>query len=135
MFLLYTDPAFNSFCRKNDKGPDAASEIGIMTDLATKIMALGDVDIYSKPYESLVRSVRASAIVDQNWEPPSADAKFEYKWANTEVGQTEETFGPFGEAEMRGWYQADYFGPAGERVLVRPLGGAWGPWRDVLPDS
>jgi CD2 antigen cytoplasmic tail-binding protein 2 len=121
---------------KVDNAPaHSRTEIEQMTHLATGILALGDADIYSKTYESLVRSVRGSGAVDATWDPPSADLKFEYKWASPEDGQADETFGPFGEEEMRSWHKAEYFGPAGERVVVRPVGGIWASWDDVLPRS
>jgi len=105
------------------------SDIDLITHLASTLMSLGDTDIYSKEYEQLVRSVRASGQVDSSWEPPSADVKYEYKWA---VSDTGETFGPFSEEEMKAWYGAAYFGSVGEKVKVRPVGGSWGDWDDVI---
>lgn len=96
-------------------------------------MSLGDIEIYNKTYEQFLRAVRASGSVDPNWEPPST--KYEYKWAVPEganANGTSSVFGPFGEEEMRAWYEASYFGPTGEKVKVRPLGGDWGDWEDVL---
>ncbi|SJL00564.1 uncharacterized protein ARMOST_03877 [Armillaria ostoyae] len=115
-----------------DKKPSAPSDIELITHLASNIMTLGDVDIYSKTYEELVRTVRSSRFVDASWEPPSADKKYEYKWDAPGSGQTDQTFGPFGEEEMRSWYKALYFGAAGEKVKVREVGGEWKDWDDAL---
>ncbi|KAI0636973.1 hypothetical protein C8Q77DRAFT_1207115 [Trametes polyzona] len=115
-----------------DTTPKAPSEIDQITHLASTLMSLGDTDIYSKTYEELVRSVRASGKVDANWVPPSADVKYEYKWDVPEAGQTGEVFGPFSEEEMRAWYAASYFGASGEKVKVRKVGGEWGRWTDVV---
>lgn len=90
-------------------------------------MSLGETEIYSKTYEELVRSVRASGAVDATWVPPSADKQFEYKWVDGD-----ETFGPFSEQEMSSWQKASYFGVAGEKVAVREVGGDWGTWAQVL---
>lgn len=110
--------------------PPPVSEIDRITHLASTIMSLGDTDVYSKTYEQLVRSVRSSGLVEPNWDPPSADVKYEYKWAVVENDQ--ETFGPFSEDEMNAWYKAAYFGSIGEKVKVRPVGGNWGDWDDVI---
>ncbi|KAK7054770.1 hypothetical protein VNI00_003233 [Paramarasmius palmivorus] len=122
----------------NDMSVDKAAHkdptpIEQITHLASTIMSLGNADIYSTTYEELVRSVRRSGIVDDSWTPPSADKQYEYKWDVPGAGQTDETFGPFGEEEMRSWYKAAYFGPTGEKVKIREVGGDWGDWDDVLP--
>lgn len=119
---------------KKQKGKQASSstEVDTITHLASQLMALGDTDIYSRTYEELVRSVRSSKLVDSNWEPPSADVKYEYKWDVPGGGQPDQVFGPFGEEEMRSWYKASYFGPTGEKVKVRKVGGDWADWDDVL---
>lgn len=88
-----------------------------------------DTDIYSKTYEELVRSVRSSRSVPQDWDPPSADIKFEYRWA---LEPSDEIFGPFSEEEMRAWHKASYFGPVGEKVEVRQVEGDWLSWDDAL---
>lgn len=95
-------------------------------------MSLGDTDVYNKTYEELVRSVRSSATVEENWDPPSADIKYEYKWSTPDAGQTEDTFGPFGEEDIKSWYNAAYFGPAGEKIKIRRVGQDWGDWQDVV---
>ncbi|KIM58841.1 hypothetical protein SCLCIDRAFT_81458, partial [Scleroderma citrinum Foug A] len=107
------------------------SDIDLITHLASNLMSLGDVDIYSKTYEELVRSVRSSGEVPPDWMPPSADTKYEYKW-NVPEQESHDTFGPFGEEEMKGWFKASYFGQFGEKVKVRIIGGEWGDWDDVV---
>jgi len=107
------------------------TDIELITHLASNLMALGDTDIYSKTYEELVRDVRRSGIVNQNWEPPSADVKYEYKW-DIPGADSSQTFGPFSEEEMRAWFKASYFGPVGEKVKVRRTGGEWISWDDAL---
>ncbi|KAF9053798.1 hypothetical protein BDZ89DRAFT_976420 [Hymenopellis radicata] len=116
-----------------DKQHHALTDVERMTHIASNIMSLGDTDIYSKTYEELVRSVRSSGIVDANWEPPSADKKYEYKWDMPGAGQAGDVFGPFGEEEMDSWFKASYFGVTGEKVKVREVGGEWKDWNDVLP--
>lgn len=117
----------------SQKPKPAPSEIDFITHLASNLMSLGDTDIYSKTYEELVRAVRRAGKVGQDWQPPSADIKYEYKWdvpgASAEEGQV---FGPFSEEEMFGWHKAQYFGIAGEKVKVRKQGGEWGSWYDVV---
>lgn len=113
-----------------DKEAAPPTDIEIITDLASQLMSLGDADAYSKTYEEIVRHVRSSGDVEANWEPPSADVKYEYKWdkpGNTEV------FGPFSEDDMKTWYKAAYFGQYGELVNVRPVGSSeWGDWSDIV---
>ena len=111
----------------------APSDIDHITHLASTLMSLGDVDIYSKTYEELVRSIRRAGNVPEDWQPPSADVKYEYKWAVPEAGDADQVFGPFGEEEMQAWYGAAYFGSVGEKVKVRRVGGEWGNWSDVVP--
>ena len=95
-------------------------------------MSLGETDIYSKTFEELVRNVRSSGIVQVSWEPPSADIRYEYKWDVPNTAQSGDAFGPFSEEEMKGWMRASYFGPSGEKVKVRQIGGEWGDWDDVI---
>ena len=115
-----------------DKSHNGPTDIEQITHLASSLMSLGDTDIYSKTYEEIVRSVRSSGKVEPSWEPPSADIKYEYKWSSPAAGQTTETFGPFGEEELKSWFNALYFGPAGEKVYVRSVGGEWGSWEEVV---
>jgi CD2 antigen cytoplasmic tail-binding protein 2 len=114
-----------------DKTGTAPSEIEHITHLASTIMSLGDTDIYSKTYEELVRIVRSSGAVNASWEPKSADIKYEYRWDIPGVGNAD-SFGPYGEEEMKAWYKASYFGPSGEKIKVRPVGGQWADWTDVI---
>ena len=108
------------------------TEIDHITHLASTLMSLGDTDIYSRTYEELVRSVRASGKVDKDWMPPSADVKYEYKWDVPEAGEADQVFGPFSEEDMQAWYAAAYFGAAGEKVKVRKVGGDWGSWSETV---
>lgn len=115
-----------------DKQPHTPTDIEAITELASKLMSLGDVDVYSKTYEELVRHVRTAGNVESNWEPPSADVKYEYRWEKPGSGQTDQVFGPFSEEDMKSWFKAAYFGTHGEQVKVRPVGGEWGDWDDVI---
>ena len=96
-------------------------------------MSLGDTDVYNRTYEELVLRVRSSGVVDQGWDPPSADIKYQYKWTSPETGQSDEIFGPFVEEEVKSWYNALYFGPSGEKIKIRRAGNQeWGDWDDVV---
>ncbi|KZT28428.1 hypothetical protein NEOLEDRAFT_1129198 [Neolentinus lepideus HHB14362 ss-1] len=117
-----------------DESTRQPTDIERVTELASRLMSLGDIDIYSKTWEEIVRAVRSSGAVEQSWDPPSADnVKYEFKWdvpdATAQEGQV---FGPYGEDEMRMWYKASYFGPAGEKVKVRRVGDQWDSWDGVL---
>ena len=105
-----------------------------ITSLASELMSLGDTEVYSKSYEHFLRSVRSVGNVEPDWVPPTT--RYEYKWdvpgAITAEGGAEQTFGPFGEEELKAWYDAQYFGAAGEKVKVRVVGGEWGTWEDVV---
>jgi CD2 antigen cytoplasmic tail-binding protein 2 len=107
----------------------ALPEIEQITQLASTLMTF-DVDIYSKTYEEIVRSVRASGKMPQSWTPPSADVSYEYKW--DVEGAPSDIFGPYSEEEMQAWFSAAYFGEAGEKVQVRKSGGEWGSWDDIV---
>ena len=112
------------------------SQIDHITSLASTLLSLGDVDIYNKTYEHLLRSVRSKGDVEADWEPESANPKFEYKWdipqASDKPGE-EKTYGPYGEADMKAWFGAQYFGATGEKVKVRRVGQKeWGSWEDVM---
>ncbi|KAI0065410.1 hypothetical protein BV25DRAFT_1913465 [Artomyces pyxidatus] len=114
-----------------DKPIPETSAIDQLTHLASTLMSLGDTDIYSRTYEELVRSVRSAGKVEPSWIPPSADVKYEYRWdVAGSTGQDGEVFGPFGEDEMKTWFNASYFGVAGENVKVRVVGGDWMAWDD-----
>ena len=115
-----------------DKSHTGPTNIERITHLASSLMSLGDTDIYSRTYEEIVRSVRSSGKVEPSWDPPSADIKYEYKWSSPVAGQTTETFGPFGEEELKSWFNASYFGRTGEKVQVRRVNGEWGSWEEVV---
>ncbi|KAF8503468.1 hypothetical protein F5888DRAFT_1862783 [Russula emetica] len=116
-----------------DKRPNSVSDVEHLTHLASTLLSLGDTDIYSRTYEELVRSVRSAGNVDRSWVPPSADVKYEYKWdVPDSTGGQGQVFGPYNQEEMQSWYKASYFGPTGEKVKVRPVGGDWGVWSDSL---
>ncbi|KAK7467213.1 hypothetical protein VKT23_004271 [Stygiomarasmius scandens] len=116
---------------KSATGKTAAnSDVERITHLASNLMSLGDTDIYSKTYEEFVRSVRSSGTVDESWVPPSADKSYEYRWDIP--GAPEQVFGPYGEEEMRSWYNASYFGPTGEKVKVRLVDEDWKDWDEIL---
>ncbi|CCM04597.1 uncharacterized protein FIBRA_06779 [Fibroporia radiculosa] len=118
---------------KSEQISKAPSEIDRITHLASTLMSLGDTDIYSRTYEEFVRSIRSSGKVDPSWVPPSADIKYEYKWAVPgAAGQEPENFGPFSEEEVQAWFKAGYFGASGEKVLVRKVGSDWGNWSDIV---
>lgn len=98
-------------------------------------MSFGDVEVYNKTYEQFLHAVRAAGDVDPDWSPPTP--KYEYKWdvpeaQNGGANVGDGVFGPFGEEEMRAWFEANYFGSSGEKVKIRPVGGEWGNWDDVL---
>ena len=112
--------------------PTPPTDIELITDLASQLMSLGDADIYSKTYEEIVRHIRSSGDAEPNWDPPSADVKYEYKWEQPESGDADQVFGPFSEDDMKSWFKAAYFGAAGEKVKVRPMGGDWGDWSGVV---
>ena len=114
------------------KGPAAQTEVEQITHLASTLMSLGDSDIYSRTYEELVRSIRRSGKVGEDWVAPSADVKYEYKWDAPEAGDDGQVFGPFSEEEMQAWNKASYFGVDGEKVKVRSVGGEWGAWDDIV---
>jgi CD2 antigen cytoplasmic tail-binding protein 2 len=137
---LYVTPinhfriSFTFRCRKakSDRS-NIPSDVETITHLASSLLSLGDSDIYNKTYEELLRSVRSSGVVDQRWEPPSADIKYQYKWSSPEAGQSDEIFGPFSEEEIKSWYNALYFGPSGEKIKIRRPGDQeWGDWDTVV---
>lgn len=130
--VLFTRPKPSDDAMSVDAKPAVASDIESITHIASTLMSLGDTDIYSKTYEELVRSVRSSATMPEDWSPPSADAKYEYRWNMPGAGMPEDIFGPFGEDEMKAWFKASYFGPTGEKVKVREVGGDWADWDDVI---
>lgn len=76
--------------------------------------------------------MRSAGKVPRDWDPPSADVRYEYRWDVPEAATGEQVFGPYGEEEMKAWAEADYFGQANEKVKVRTVGGQWGAWDDVV---
>jgi CD2 antigen cytoplasmic tail-binding protein 2 len=96
------------------------------------LMSLGDTDVYSTTYEELVRSVRRSGLVPENWEPPSADVKYEYMWAVPDTTAPGQVLGPYSEEEMKSWNTAGFFGDRADKIRVRTVGGEWGSWKDVV---
>jgi CD2 antigen cytoplasmic tail-binding protein 2 len=109
------------------------SKIERLTALASGLLSLGDGDIYNKTYEHVLRSVRSSGDVEPDWVPLTTT--YEYKWdvpETTTNASDPQVFGPFKEAEMKAWYDANYFGVSGEKVKVRVVGGEWGDWDDVV---
>lgn len=127
--LLYCRSTTKAKAAEKTPADPILEEINLITHFASTLMSLGDTEIYSKTYEQVLRSVRSSGDVEPDWEPPSADAKYEYKW----VGATDDqTFGPFNEEELNAWFKAAYFGLTGEKVKVRKVGGDWGDWGEVV---
>ncbi|KLO08953.1 hypothetical protein SCHPADRAFT_834634 [Schizopora paradoxa] len=118
---------------KSQPSPQA-SKIDRLTALASDLMSSGDIDIYDKTYEQLLRSIRSTGDVEPDWVPPSV--KYEYKWDVPEAQATagDQVFGPFGGDELRTWYDAKYFGDAGEKVKVRVVGGDWGDWDSIVDE-
>jgi CD2 antigen cytoplasmic tail-binding protein 2 len=116
----------------SDKTAKAFSPIEHVTHLASMLLSLGDSEIYSRTYEELVRSVRSSGKVPADWDPPSADVRYEYMWDVPDSTAPGQVFGPYGEEEMKAWDAAAYFGPGAEKVKVRTVGGEWGKWKDVV---
>ncbi|KZW00611.1 hypothetical protein EXIGLDRAFT_830515 [Exidia glandulosa HHB12029] len=102
-------------------------DIEKITELASELM-VDNIDIYSTTYEELLRSVRRSKIVPDDWKPP--EDKFEYRWK----GGDGTTFGSFSLEEMIAWKDADYFGDGAEKIEIRKVGvdGAWGAWNDAV---
>ncbi|TFL07463.1 hypothetical protein BDV98DRAFT_599764 [Pterulicium gracile] len=112
----------------------AQAEVDKITHLASTSMSMGNIEIYSQTYEELVRAVRAAAIVDENWQPPSADVQYEYKWDVPDAsGAPGQTFGPYSEDDMQRWFSANYFGPIGEKIKVREVRGEWESWSHHFP--
>jgi CD2 antigen cytoplasmic tail-binding protein 2 len=96
------------------------------------LMSLGDTDVYLMTYEELVRSVRKSGTVPEDWDPPSADVKYEYMWDVPNTTTPDQVLGPYSEDEMKTWNKAGFFGPSADKIKVRTVGGEWGTWDDVV---
>ena len=52
------------------------SQIEKLTNLASNLLSLGDVDIYNKTYEHLLRSVRSAGNVEPDWVPPPTQYRY-----------------------------------------------------------
>ncbi|EJD55099.1 hypothetical protein AURDEDRAFT_78013 [Auricularia subglabra TFB-10046 SS5] len=104
-------------------------EIEQITELASALM-VENVDVYSATYEELLRSVRRSKLVPDDWKPPEREPKVEYRWK----GGDGQTFGPYSQEEMAAWRDADYFGgPEASKIELRPVGSNdWKSWDDVF---
>lgn len=116
-----------------EEKPKDASEIDRITALASALM-VHDPDVYSTTYEGLLRSVRRSGIVGQDWTPPLP--KYEYRWAVTDptnATSNEIVYGPFSEEELRTWNDAMFFGTDGEKIKLRKVGeSGWRSWDDLF---
>jgi CD2 antigen cytoplasmic tail-binding protein 2 len=78
-----------------------SSDVEQLTHHASTLLSLGDIDIYSRTYEEIVRSVRSAGKVGPSWVPPSADVKYEYKWdVPGSTGVEGQVFGPYSDAIM-----------------------------------
>ncbi|KAG8948896.1 hypothetical protein FRC04_009235 [Tulasnella sp. 424] len=118
------------------------SAIDRVTALASALMSMGNLNVYDETHRTLLFNVREAGLVAKDWVPPSAapppappTTKFEYRWAPDYLASTsggakpDDTFGPFTKEELLAWQAASYFGPSGERVQLRKVGGG-GSWSD-----
>jgi CD2 antigen cytoplasmic tail-binding protein 2 len=104
-------------------------DIDRITTISSKLLP-SLPEIYSTPYEAILRSVRRSQAVPDDWVPPKP--KFEYKWT-VEAATTHGVNGPFTEEEVRTWFSAGYFGDFGERIALRVVGTEeWKGWDEVF---
>jgi len=105
------------------------SDIDRITTISSKLLPLFP-EIYSTTYEALLRTIRRSGIVPEDWVPPKP--KFEYKWT-VEGATTQGVNGPFTEEEIRTWFGAGYFGDLGERIALRVVGAEdWKAWDEIF---
>ncbi|KDQ07044.1 hypothetical protein BOTBODRAFT_39096 [Botryobasidium botryosum FD-172 SS1] len=136
--------------RRFGKEKNQGGAVERLTDLASSLMSLGNLDIYEEPYESLVRTVHRAGLTPpppssstsnqpSDTKPASApSAQYEYRWSPSylsAVGHNDsgEIFGPYERDAMMAWRSASYFGEGGERVQVRKVGDtAWGGWETVV---
>lgn len=116
-----------------EKSDKDTSDIDRITALASALM-VHDPDVYSTTYEGLLRNVRCSGIVSEDWMPPIP--KYEYRWAvadPTTLTGNETTYGPFSAEEMKTWSDAMFFGIGGEKIKVRKAGESdWHSWDEVF---
>jgi CD2 antigen cytoplasmic tail-binding protein 2 len=112
--------------------PEAApppSDIDRVTDISSKLLP-SSPEIYSTTYEAILRSVRRSGMVPEDWVPPKPN--FEYKWT-VEGATTQGVNGPYSEEEIRTWFNAGYFGDSGERIALRVVGTEeWEGWNELF---
>ncbi|CAG7854949.1 SubName: Full=Uncharacterized protein {ECO:0000313/EMBL:CCA71518.1} [Serendipita indica DSM 11827] len=109
-----------------------SSDIDRLTALASALI-VDDPDVYSNTYEGILRSVRRSGTVPQDWVPPQP--QYEYCWAQTDAsnGAADTVYGPFPARDMQQWYEASFFGLSGEKIRVRKVGTSeWQAWDDVF---
>lgn len=105
------------------------SDIDRITAISSELLP-SFPEIYSTTYEAILRSVRRSGIVPEDWVPPKP--KFQYKWT-MEGAITQDVNGPFTEEEIRTWFNAGYFGDLGERIALRAVGTEdWKGWEEVF---
>ena len=106
-----------------------SSDIDRITAISSKLLP-SLPEIYSTTYETIIRSVRRSGMVPEDWVPPKP--KFQYKWT-VEGATTQGVNGPFTEEEIRTWFDAGYFGDLGERIALRAMGTEdWKGWDEVF---
>lgn len=146
-YLCITSSRSKPLRQKNNSGMDVdqpssspiQDAINRITTLGSILMSHGNIDIYSWTYEQLLRSVRAAGDVGPDWIPQSHDAIYEYKWAaiddsvGAENQSNPQVYGPYKEEELLSWYDADYFGDAGEKIRVRRIReNEWRSWDEVI---
>ncbi|KAH7104536.1 hypothetical protein BKA62DRAFT_692559 [Auriculariales sp. MPI-PUGE-AT-0066] len=106
-------------------------DIEKITEHASALM-VDNVDIYTTTYEELLRSVRRSKIVPDDWKPPETIQKFEYRWKGGDGSK----FGPFTVEEMNAWNEADYFGIRAEKIELCKIGTEfWAGWNEIVRDD
>jgi CD2 antigen cytoplasmic tail-binding protein 2 len=125
--------------------PPEQDPITRVTAIASTLMSLGDTDVYEATYETMLRAVKRSGIVDADWDPhppplQAPDAKYEYRWAPDYVASSggqasaDAVYGPYGTTELTAWKAASYFGEDAERILLRRAGDSeWTEWKLVFP--
>ncbi|KAG8811924.1 hypothetical protein FRC17_002276 [Serendipita sp. 399] len=127
------DTSMHGSAKEGSKPSTAAqSDIDRITALASALM-VDDPEVYSNTYEGILRSVRRSGIVPQDWKPPVA--KYEYRWATAADGKENDQtiYGPFEGRELQQWYEAMFFGMAGEKIHLRKVGNdEWEEWDDIF---
>jgi len=134
--------------RRFGKEKNQGGSVERVTDLASSLMSLGNLDIYEEPYESLVRTIHRAGLAPPD-PPPAHNQKsdaapaiskpveYQYRWSPlylSTVGHSDsgEIFGPYAKDAMMAWKGANYFGEDGERVQVRKAGDTvWGKWEAI----